>query len=303
MDERRPRGSLVGPVILIGLGVVFLLSNLEILPWGVWEVILRLWPVLLVAVGLDLIVGRRSLLGSLLSLVLTLALVVGALWLLWTGFGIGQELTAEEISQALEGATQAEVVIAPAAGRLHIEALQDSGSLVAGVVHLSSSEKLARDYEVEEDGRAVFALRSEGLGVPSVGGWGDEWGWDLGFHPDVPLELEIDLGAGQSNVDLTGLTVSDLEVSTGVGQTTIILPDEGDFQAEISGAIGEIVVLIPTDLAIRVRTSTGLVGSKLSGEFQRHGDVYTSPGYESAQNRVDLDVSLAIGGVKIYPSE
>lgn len=303
MDRRRPRSSLVGPMILIGLGVVFLLSNLEVLPWSVWEVIFRLWPVLLVAVGLDLIFGRRSFLGSLLSLVLTLALVVGALWLLWAGFGVGQELTAEEISQALEGATQAEVVIAPAAGRLHIEALQDSNSLVAGVVHLSSGEKLARDYEVEEDGRAVFALQSEGLGVPGVGGWGDEWVWDLGLHPDVPLELEIDLGAGQSNVDLMGLTVSDLRVSMGVGQTTIILPDEGDFRAEISGAIGEIVVLVPKDLAVRVRTSTGLVGSKLSGEFRRQGDVYTSPGYESAQNRVDLDVSLAIGGVKIYPSE
>jgi hypothetical protein len=66
MDEKRDdrRRSLVGPVILIGLGVVFLLNNLGVLAWSVWEVILRLWPILLVAAGLDLLLGRRSIWGS-----------------------------------------------------------------------------------------------------------------------------------------------------------------------------------------------------------------------------------------------
>ena len=42
VEERKQRGSLVGPVILIGLGVVFLLNNLGVLAWSVWEVILRI---------------------------------------------------------------------------------------------------------------------------------------------------------------------------------------------------------------------------------------------------------------------
>ena len=59
MDERKRnrRGGLIGPLILIGLGVVFLLNNLGILDWSIWEILLRLWPVLLVAAGLDLILG------------------------------------------------------------------------------------------------------------------------------------------------------------------------------------------------------------------------------------------------------
>ena len=80
MSERRRRGSLVGPLILIGLGVVFLLNNLGILSWSVWEVIFRLWPILLVAIGLDLLVGRRSTLGSLLALALTLIILL-RLWM------------------------------------------------------------------------------------------------------------------------------------------------------------------------------------------------------------------------------
>jgi hypothetical protein len=307
MDERkrrvRPeqgrRVSLVGPVILIGLGIILLLNNLGILEWSVWEVILRLWPVLLIAWGLDLIIGRRSIWGSLLALVLIVALLAGALWLFGAGIGTGRVVAAEEIRQALDGATQAEVVIAPAVGTLHVEALPESANLVEGAIRLGSGERATPDFTVEDE-TATFTLRSEGVAFgPFVGSWDDQRGWDLGLNPDVPLELEISLSVGRSDVDLTGLTVSDLEVSMGVGQTTVILPDEGRFRAKIEGAVGQTIVVIPEGMAARIHVDTGLAGRQLPDEYQRHGDIYTSPGYESADNRVDLEVSQAIGNIAI----
>jgi lia operon protein LiaF len=82
--ERSPiRGSLAGPAVLIGLGIVFLLNNLGYLGWGIWDTLLRLWPVLLIAVGLDLLIGRRSALGSALLALLVVAALGAAIW--WTG--------------------------------------------------------------------------------------------------------------------------------------------------------------------------------------------------------------------------
>ncbi len=299
MDERKRRGSLVGPVILIGLGIIWLLNNLGILEWSVWEMIFRLWPALLIAAGLDLLIGRRSVWGSLLALVLVLAVLAGALWLFGVGIGTGQVSAAEEIRQALDGATQAEVVIGPGVGTLHIEALSELANLVEGAIHLSRGERATPEFAVEGE-TATFTLRSEGVAFgPFVGSWDDQRGWDLGLNPDVPLQLEVSLGVGRSDVDLTGLTVSDLEVSMGVGQTTVILPDEGRFQAKIEGAIGQTVVVIPAGLAARIRVDTGLAGRQLPDGYQRRDDVYTSPGYESADNRVDLEVSQAIGNITI----
>ena len=109
--ERRPgpvegqksrRGSLVGPVILIGLGIVFLLNSLGLLAWSVWEVIFRLWPILLIAGGLEIILNRVSAWGSLLALVLTVIILAGALWMFRADIGTGQVLTGEEVKQALE---------------------------------------------------------------------------------------------------------------------------------------------------------------------------------------------------------
>ncbi len=293
------RVSLVGPVILIGLGIVFLLNNLGALTWNVWEVIFRLWPVLLIAVGLDLLIGRRSVWGSLLALALTLAVFAGALWLFGAGIGARQVVTGEEIMQTLGGATRAEVTIKPGIGTLHIEPLAESANLVEGVIHLGRGERMVRDFAVEDE-TATFTLQSEGATLgPFIGGWGDERAWEIRLNPDVPLKLEISLGVGESRIDLTGLTVDDLEVSMGVGQTTVTLPDEGHFQARIEGDIGQTIVVIPAGLAARIHVDTGLAGSQLPDDYQRQDDVYTSPGYGSAENRVDLEVSQAIGNVMV----
>jgi len=303
MDEKREdrRGSLVGPVILIGLGVVFLLNNLGVLEWSVWEVILRLWPILLVSAGLDLLLGRRSIWGSLLALVLTAAIVAGVLWLVGSGIISGPASPAEEISQPLGDATQARVVIGPAVGTLRVGSLPESNDLVAGRIQPISGERVARDFRVEGE-TAIVTLQSEGTFTafsPFAGGWGDQRGWDLGLNPDVPLKLEISLGVGESDLGLAGLQVSDLDVSSGVGHTTVILPDEGRFRARIDGAIGQTVVLIPAGLEARVRVDTGIAGSQLPASYRRQDDVYTSPGYAGAEDYVDLEVSQAIGNISI----
>ncbi len=299
MEEPKRRGSLVGPVILIGLGIVFLLNNLGVLSWSVWDVILGLWPVLLIAAGLDLLLGRRSVWGSLLALAILAAAVAGALWLFNTG--VVPAVPAEEISQALNGATRAEVVLAPAVGRVHVESLTESGNLLEGVVRPTRGEQVSHDFTVADE-TAKLALRSAGVFAPALGGWDSHRGWDIELTPDVPLDLEVSFGMGECEVDLTDLTVTDLQVSIGIGQVTVVLPEAGSFQARIEGAIGKTVVVIPREMAARIQTDTALGSADLPEGYRQQGDAYVSPDYESADHRVDLEVSQAIGQVSIQHS-
>lgn len=302
MDEqKRRRVSLVGPVILIGLGIVILLNNMGVLAWSVWEVIFRLWPILLIAAGLEIILSRLSVWGSLLALVLTVAILTGGLWLLRTDIGTGQVVAGEEVRQALGGATRAEVVIKPGVGSLHIEALPESANLVEGVIRVGRGQRVRRDFAVVGK-TATLTLQSEGTTFGPFIGWDDQRSWELGLAPEVPLELEVSFGVGQADIDLTDLTVDNLKVNAGIGQTTVTLPYEGRFQAKIEGAIGKTVVVIPAGMAARIHVSAGLAARDLPTAYQRQGDVYTSPGYATAENRVDLEVSQAIGKVTIRHS-
>jgi len=63
-----------------------------------------------------------------------------------------------------------------------------------------------------------------------------------------------------------------------------------------------VVVIIPTGMAACIRVDTGLAVSDLPDSYRQRGDVYTSPGYSSADDRVNLEISQAIGKVTIRQS-
>jgi hypothetical protein len=286
-------------MILIGLGIVFLLNNLGILSWSIWETLLRLWPVLLVAAGLDLILGRRSIWGSLIALALTFAVLGAALWVSGTRAGSAQAPHSEEIAQPLGEVNQAQLTIDPGVGRLRIEAASDSPNLVEGTVGLARGEQLAQDFAVQGQ-RATFTLRTEQTSFgPFTTGWAGQRLWDLQVSPKVPLRLGADLGLGEMDLDLSELMVEELDVALGLGQTSVTLPEEGRFVARIEGAIGQTIVVIPEGLAARMRLDTGITGRQVPDDYRCADDVCTSPEYETADHRVDLDLSQAIGSLVI----
>ncbi len=77
--------SYVGGVLSVGLGGIFLFANLGYLP-GVYvlDVLIRFWPVFLVALGLDLIIGHRGFWSAAVGLVVGVALTGGLALLILT---------------------------------------------------------------------------------------------------------------------------------------------------------------------------------------------------------------------------
>lgn len=73
------RGSIAVPLLLIAAGVILLLNNLGRLPWAVWDLLAKLWPVLLIALGLDILFGRSALrwaLGIALAVLVAVAVIL-----------------------------------------------------------------------------------------------------------------------------------------------------------------------------------------------------------------------------------
>jgi hypothetical protein len=294
--SRRDRG-VTGAAFLITVGAVLLLHNLELLPWGVWGTLLRLWPVLLISVGLDILLAHRSAFGALVSLLLTLSVVAGILWLGVSGRLPGQFPVAEEISEPLGGATMAEVVISPGVGSLHLDVLPEASSrLIVGTVRSGQAWDLTIDSAMNGE-TARFSL--EGGGDVAVGNWFGEQTWDLQLNGEVPIDLTIDVGAGELDLDLMDLTAERLRVDLGVGEATVELPAEGRYTARIEGAIGQTTVIVPEGLEARIEVDAGLSGRSVPAGYVCEDDVCTSPGYANADHRVDLTVSQAIGNLVI----
>lgn len=98
--------------------------------------------------------------------------------------------------------------------------------------------------------------------------------WDL--H-----DVETGMAAGQVRVDLTKARIP-----------------QGETKLKIKGGMGKIEVLVPASLAISVQSEVGagsitILGHKVDGVGRQLP--FTSPGYESAEKKVKMELSLMMG--------
>lgn len=301
MNERRHyRGGFVWPVILIGAGIVFLLNTLGMVGWDVWETLLRLWPVVLIAVGLDILVGRKFLLGSalmglLLIVVLALALQ-GAIPQTVAASSTGVDRTVT-ISEDVKTSEQASVNIAFRSGNLNIDALNaGSPKLVEGTVDLSRNESVNKDYSANK-GFAAFTLQSGGAMTVGPEVFVDSGKkWNLSLNRELPLDLNVNPGAGKSMLDLTLLKLRRLDLKGGVGQVTVKLPMQGRYAAQVDGGVGRVVIMVPEGVAARIEADAGL-GAVTATGFQREGDLYLTGDTGTDPNSADVTVKGGVGQI------
>ncbi len=298
MDKKPRRGGLVWPLILIGLGVVFLLNNLGVLPWDIWGTLFRMWPVILIAIGLDLIIGRRSVWGSLVALVLIVLVLAGGIWLAYTAGGPAVAST-ETVAYPLGDSARASIEVAQAVGEMRVRALPaGSANLAEGTLQLVRGEKVTQSFTGGNTARLSIKSDKRNWG-PEVVGWKNARVWDLALNGGVPMALELDLAVGKIDADLSGLDVGAAEVDVAVGNATVRLPSEGRAAVKVSVAVGNLVVEVPRGVEVRVRSGAALAGRSFPAGWTRDGDTYTSPGYATAENRVELEVDVAIGNLTV----
>ena len=300
--QYRRAPSLIWPLVLITLGVLFLLQNLGYLPWAFWSVAWRFWPVILILVGIQLFFGRRPWVAAGLVVVVLVLSVLAALWLSYgpsTLFEPGLAATQQTVAEDLNDLQRACVEVEIGAGRLDLGSLPGDSEQLA-VARSNSDDERARITKSmrRRNGEATLRLESRGdwiiLGGPAPV-------WQVKLSPIIPMDLDVKTGAGESEMNLTELHVQRLTAETGVGRSTIRLPAEaGQAQATIQAGVGELVVVVPQGVEARIRVHGGLSSTVVDeSRFHRAGDYYVSPGYDSAENRVDLRIQAGVGSIRV----
>ena len=75
-SEPHPHSSdIVGALLLIAVGTLLLLNNLNLVPWSIWQDLWQFWPVVLILWGVQMVFGP-SFLGKLITFCLTILVLV-----------------------------------------------------------------------------------------------------------------------------------------------------------------------------------------------------------------------------------
>ncbi|MDR3575654.1 MAG: DUF5668 domain-containing protein [Anaerolineaceae bacterium] len=299
LDNLYRRDGIVGPIFSIGIGVVFLLSNLGYLVLSTLDIMIRFWPVLLLAWGLDLIVGRRGVWSAVAGAVLGAALIVGVVLAAQFVF-TPQNVRAQTISQDLQSADQADVAISETFGNLAVSSAgAGTSSLLQGNLHLSKSADIKSSYSVQA-GKGSYHLWDEGnynypVYVPT-----SQSGWNIMLNTQVPISLTESLVMGNQRIDLTGLNLKSLDSTLVIGKSSLILPAGVSVRGKLRGVIGEMDIFVPRYTPVKLQSSSAITVINLPPDFERKSDLITSPSTnDSTAAGINLDIEQTIGVINV----
>jgi hypothetical protein len=298
------RRSFVGPVILICIGVFFLIANL-VPSFDPWQILIRYWPVILILIGLgkvwDYYAFRRSA-GSGASEVSGIVIAVLLLMLL-LGVGVwrtGRRTTGNEKhdtrSVDLQGATAVTAKLQFPAGQLNVEG--GSSHLVdADFTYDDSTGAPQLNYTVNA-GQGDLSVDENNGDHIHFGTHDDDW--DLHFNNGVPLDLTLEMGAGQSNLNFADLDLTHLQVHMGAGEVNLDLtgPRKQDLSADIQGGIGKAQIRLPKDIGVRAHAKGG-IGSITVHGLTKDGDEYVNAAYGKSPTTIDLNAQGGIGEIDL----
>jgi hypothetical protein len=307
--RQRRRGGVVWPLILIFLGGVFLLQNTGYLPPNFWVNLWRLWPVVLVLIGVELLLAHRVPWLILVGLA-AVVLIGGAVGI---NMGMPGSTTDSSITTTtptnLEGATQATVTVRFGAGTLNLGPILQPQPDQLAVMTYQGPQPLAPQarYTVSNLGVGQLEYQSTAHGapnfVPFADGRGDAAQMDLTLAPNVPItSLTVQTGATDARLDLSSLRVSALDMSIGAATTWLRFPQAaGTTTAHISGGASTLNIEIPQGVAAQIQLRGGLstVNVDQSRFPQVSDNLYRSPDYETAANKVDLSIETGVTTIQI----
>jgi hypothetical protein len=290
MDNKHRYPSLVGPAILIGIGIILLLDNLGYLTWNIWE-LLRLWPLLLIMWGLEILLQGR-LLGRIVTALFILIAMLGSFWFINSGTGAQPTTMIEHLRN---DASSFVVNLEPSVGTVTLQAYSDSANLVGGEVTVPRGITVIEDFTGGNRARLRVTTR------PEARNWwpGNSETWDFKLSRDILLDLDINQGIGDIQLDLEELKLNKVNVDFGISSLKIHIPERGNYDLSIDGGIGGIILEIPQDMAVHITGDTGIVGKTFPGDYQRIGDVWTSPNYDDSEYSANIYLSLGIGTITV----
>ena len=284
-------------VFLLFLGIVFLLQTLNVLPWGLWGTLWRFWPVLIIVAGLSILLRRYNpWLVSTLILVILFACLGSAICQYELSPQLGETTTS--YSEPLGNLERAKIEINFNAGSLTM------GSLPPGSTNFveAASERRNGDMKVvfqNQDGEGSLTLNRERTDRRF---WDEaESRWKVNFSRNIPLAIDIKSAVGNLDLDLSELTVTELQLDIDAGNCIVNMPSSTDTtRVYIKADVANVEVTIPQGVAAKLKIDTDLSAFEIDeSRFPRKGDYYISPDFESAKNRVELELDCDIGRVQV----
>ena len=285
-------------VILISLGIVFLLNNLGHVPWSVWFRIFSLWPVILIAIGIEIIFRKTRLsFLTILSPLLFMAAILGPTYFQSVELtGVYRTSETYQYAEDLDtSVTKVTAIVQLRAGNLEISS--DTERLISGKLDYRKRKPITT-YEFSGfDSSATVEIRDRERGWK---GWSwRAWGakdWDIRLTDRIPINLRIYAKVTDGELDLSNLKLKNLNLDIKAANFNIKL---GDLVDQLDGRIESdacrLSLLIPEDIGLKIENHAKLTSTSFSGlSILKYDNIYQTSNFEQASEKITLSLEGSV---------
>jgi hypothetical protein len=287
-DLIRGRG-IAWPILLISAGAFLLYNNFGPQSWISWTQLFQLWPIILIAFGIDVLFRGQSGWMIATGIILAIAVIGGAFWL------FSNDLVIPVQSQAIRESYTAEI------DNGDIEISLGMGELILGdsiTNKVLIEGNIAPDKKVEDQditgNTIVYSLKNT---QPEL--FPHTSRWELVLTRELSIDLSVNNGVGELFLALENLELKSLEANQGVGRLVVRLPGNSASELLVKQAVGSILIQIPSDSLVAIDAQNGLSKVNFPPDFELENGYYSSPGATEKNADLLIVVEQAIGLVSI----
>ena len=124
--------------------------------------------------------------------------------------------------------------------------------------------------------------------------------WHLNLDEATPIELHVNLGAGDAKLTLGRLNLQSVAIGLGAGDLVLDLRGmpASSYPVSVNAGAGDTTIQVPASAGISVRT-LGLIGDATVNGLEKRDDRWINPRATASPVHIDIRVQHAIGDLTL----
>lgn len=254
------RTNLLWGLVFLGAAVAVFLRALNVLPEGIYDLLARAWPALLVLVGLAIFLRERVPVGELIAVVASVALVAGVTSLAFSNRATQERDAYQETINQPVGAGISLLRLQVSALATDVELVRSlSEGAVTGQFIGSTESKIVVEYLDEGDTTARLTVKEtqpnefpllEAVGRGTL---------RLELPAGVVLDVDFRGKDGTVSLNMSDLALERLNVALDKGDALVTLPQYKPLGSPpdatlgvLSAGDGDLTLFVPAAVAVRL---------------------------------------------------
>ena len=285
MNNRR----LIGGIVLIILGILFLLTNLGYISFDVLFGIFDLWPLLFVIAGINILFNKKP-------------IIVLITWIIFFVILILYGIFCGSINTDADFSTHFAKPAETSYGKLNLDigaAKVDIDSEKENLLKVNA-RGIKLDYNdiyKNNNETAIFNFANKNHNTVIFRTGNNDYNFKM--NEDVIWDLDLNLGAISGTLNLENVATKSVALNMGAGNLNIVLGNKYDKSAiRIDSGASNINIRVPKNAGIKIKSDSSL--SKIDIDdlgLIKSGDYYISPNYEKEDVKLEFHISMGVGKV------